>query len=333
MNSGGFMMIEDLFRERIVSLAKLPQDNTLDIDHLGNLKLLLIPIDHDYAGGSAAMHNALFRKYNLHYRTAFVVANPEDIRVIMDTFRDDPRYVGGGMGSGFKEKAIRCVDELDDSARFLGSINVVEKRNGKLVGYNTDGIGFVQGFLSEYPHGIENKKIVILGAGGTTLPVAYELARNGPRDIVILNRTVNKAEAVAEKISAYVYARSGGQERIGEELKNADIVINTSNKGAHPEEGYTAFGPMTEPYKENYLHDMKIAFDNLAQLPKAAIVADILLEHEPMTLRVAHFAGYRTHHGRSMNLYQAIPAIKIMTGIRTIADVDLEKVMRGAIGL
>jgi shikimate dehydrogenase len=322
------MRLEDLFDKGILAVAKKPKSNNLDLENLGEKKLVLIPIDHDYPGGSALMHNAVFEQLGLPYKTVFVVGNPKDAEVIIDTFRNDERYVGGGMGSGFKNKAPKYMDTLDDSATVLGSINVVQKKNGKLIGYNTDGLGFVQGLISEYPNSIYQKKILILGAGGTTPPIAYELSRKNPSEIVILNRTIANAEPTAKMVtdSGYNNIRIDGEDVIGKELANSDLVINTSKKGEHPHEMYTAFGPMTK----DYIADMTIAFDNLKHLPKSAIVADILLEDDPMTLKVARAAGYKTHNGRSMNLYQAIPAIKLMTGIDT-EDSLLENIMSDAI--
>lgn len=304
-------------------VAKQPKDNDLDLSVKNQL---IIPIDHDYPGGSAAMHNAVFRHYDLPYRTTFVVANPECAETIVDTFRADSQYVGGGVGSGFKDKVIPYLDELDDSARIVGSVNVIAKQDGKLKGYNTDGIGFVKGLLAEYPDSIEHKKVVVLGAGGTALPIAYELAKQNPREVVVLNRTVSKAKNLVSKIAEYVPARCGGEQDIRQELRTADLVINTTNKGAQPNEQYSAFGPMSDDYER----DRKIAEDNLSVIPASAIVADILLEDDTLTLQMARAQGNRTHNGRQMNLYQAVPALKLMTGL-DVDDASLEKIMRGGL--
>jgi len=317
------MMIEDLFRRGILRLAEQPKDNPKSLSELEKLKLVLIPIDHDYPGGSAAMHNAVFRKYGLDYKTAFVVAKPEDVKLIIDTFREDPRYVGGGVGSGFKDKAVKYVDELSELAKILGSINVIQKQDGRLIGHNTDGIGFVRGFLREYPDSVAGRKILILGAGGTTLPITYELVMLNPREIVILNRTVEKAKNIADRLPKTVKNRYGGEGQIGVEVVDSDIVINTSNKGASELKEYTAFAPITGDH-------MNTALKNLRRLPQKAIVSDILLGDETPTLRLAKNRGLRVHNGKDMNLYQAIPAFKLMTGIKKILDSDLEDIMRNA---
>ena len=321
------MDIKKLFDDRIITVASLPKDNSLDTSRLADYHHLLIPIDHDYPGGSAAMHNAVFEKFLPEYKTTFVVADPKDAKLIFDTFRNDPLYFGGGVGSGFKDRAIDLVDDLDDSAKVTGSVNVIRKENHRLIGYNTDGVGFLKGLTTEYPDSVKGKDILILGAGGTALPIAYELSRAGPNSITILNRTVSKAKNIADKISDYVVANYGGEDEIPKYISHADLVINTSNKGAHPFKEYSAFGPITDDLK----NDLEVASHNASLLPKDSIVADILLEDLSSTLKLAQEMGYRTHNGKSMNLYQAVPALKIMVPLDSVLDSDLETIMRDAL--
>lgn len=321
------MSIKELFENKTIKVATLPKNNFLSLDDLDNYNHLLIPIDHDYPGGSAAMHNAVFEKFLPNYKTTFVVANPKDAKIIFETFREDPLYFGGGVGSGFKDKAIEHVDELDDSAKITGSINVIKKQDDKLIGYNTDGVGFLKGLLNEYPDSVGGKNILILGAGGTTLPIAYELARANPNKITVLNRTVSKAENIAKKISPYTSASFGREDEIPRYVVDADLVINTSNKGAKPFKKYSAFSLITDDFQK----DLEIAKKNISLLPKDAVVADILLEDLSSTLKLAKDFGYQTHNGKSMNLYQAVPALKIMAPLDGVNDDDLESIMRDAL--
>ena len=76
--------------------------------------------------------------------------------------------------------------------------------------------------------------------------------------------------------------------------------------------------------------DLAVSKANLARLPSGAIVADILLEDMPLTLRLARDAGYRIHSGRNMNLYQAAPAFNLLTGLNKPEPV-LRKIMAGAL--
>lgn len=315
--------LRQLFDKGLLTVARQPKNNALDPKTLGGSKLYLFPIDHDYPGGSAAMHNAVFAHFGLPYRACFVVGNPANVEAIFGALKDDPLYDGGGAGSGFKDKVAPFLDRLDASAKAIGSVNVIAREEGALVGYNTDGIGFVLGLLSEYPDSIEGRKIVILGAGGTALPISYELAKKRPAEIVIANRTVDKADKIARLISQFCRARAVGEDAIGDEFGQAGIVVNTSNKGAQPNEKFSAFAPMTG----DAAADMTVAKTNLARLPRNAIVADILLEPTTLTLEMAKKNGNPIHSGRHMNLFQAVPAFRIMTKMR---DENLQTIMRGA---
>ena len=318
--------LREFISRGLLTVASQPKNNAVDLDNLSLLRLYVFLIDHDYPGGSAAMHNAVFAAYGLPYRSCFMIGDPALAGEIFSALRNEPVYSGGGAGSGFKDKIGPFLDRLDGSAETIGSVNVIARHHGGFAGYNTDGAGFVAGLLDQYPDCVAGKKIVILGAGGTALPIAYELAKRGPAEIVILNRTIAKAARIAQLIAPFCAARAAGEEVIGGELANAGIVVNTSNKGAQPNEKFSAFAPMTGDAE----NDLAVSFANLGRLPRTAIVADILLEAEPLTLKLAAQRGNPTHSGRHMNLFQAVPAFKILSGLDK-PDREILEIMRNAL--
>lgn len=255
-----------------------------------------------------------------------MIGDPARVGDIFAGLRADPVFFGGGAGSGFKDKIATSLDRLDASAKTIGSVNVIAREGDAFVGYNTDGAGFVAGLLDEYRGCVAGQKIVILGAGGTALPICYELGKLGPKEIVIANRTVAKAESIVRLIAPFTAARAVGEEAIGDELAGAGVVVNTSNKGAQPNEKFSAFAAMTG----NADADMAVSLANLARLPQSAIVADILLEDMPLTLKLAAERGHRIHSGRHMNLFQAVPAFKILTGVDK-PDAEILSLMRAAL--
>ena len=111
------MPIQTLFADGLIEVAAQPKNNALDLDSIGDVKVLFFPIDHDYPGGSAAMHNAVFERYDLPYRSCFIVGDPENVGAIFKVLKDDPNYMGGGAGSGFKDKVAPHLDGLDQSER------------------------------------------------------------------------------------------------------------------------------------------------------------------------------------------------------------------------
>lgn len=322
----GVSGMKGLIEKGLVTVAQQPRNNALNLEDRAVKRIYVFLIDHDYPGGSAAMHNAVFARYKLPYRSCFMIGDPKNVGDIVAGLRTDPRWWGGGAGSGFKDKIAPHLDALDTSAETIGSVNVIGRKGKAFVGHNTDGIGFVRGLLDEYPNCIAGQKVVILGAGGTALPISYEIAKARPKEVVISNRTVSKAEQIARLIEPFCKARAVGEDAIGEELEGAGVVVNTSNKGAQPNEKFSAFAPMTGDVDG----DMAVSLANLARLPKRAIVADILLEDLPLTLKLAAEHGCRTHSGRHMNLFQAAPAFRILTGVRK-PDKALLKIMREAL--
>lgn len=324
---GALSGLSSIIAEGLVTPAAQPRNNALNLGDRRLERLYVFLIDHDYPGGSAAMHNAVFARFGLPYRSCFMVGDPAKTGEIFGALRTVPVFFGGGAGSGFKDKIAPALDSLAPSAATIGSVNVIAREGSRFIGHNTDGVGFVAGLQAEYPRCLPGRKVVILGAGGTALPIAYEIARAGAAEVVVLNRTVGKAQAIADLIAPITRARAAGEDAIGEEIANADVVVNTSNKGAQPNQDYSAFAPMTG----DAAADMAVSLANLKRLPKKAIVADILLEARTLTMDLARKAGNRTHSGRHMNLYQAVPAFKLITGIDK-PDKVLLKIMRGAVG-
>jgi shikimate dehydrogenase len=318
--------VKALVDSGLLTVALQPKTNALSFDDGGLERLYVFLIDHDYPGGSAVMHNAVFAHYGLPYRSCFMIGDPAHVAEIVAGLRRCPIFAGGGAGSGFKDKIAGALDGLAPSAQTIGSVNVIAREEGRFIGHNTDGVGFVAGLQNEYPRCVAGQKVVILGAGGTALPISYELAKCDPKEVVIVNRTVAKAQTIADLIAPLTSARAVGEDVLGDELADAGLVVNTSNKGAQPNEKFSAFAAMTGDVDGDLAQSMA----NLERLPKTAIVADILLEDMPLTLKLAKAAGHRIHSGRSMNLFQAVPAFKLLTGLDK-PDEALLDLMRNAV--
>ncbi len=318
--------IQAMIDQGLVSIAAQPRNNALNLGDRKLKRLYVFLIDHDYPGGSAAMHNAVFARFGLPYRSCFMIGDPARVGEIFAGLKACGIFHGGGAGSGFKDKIAPSLDQLAPSASIIGSVNVIAREGDQFVGHNTDGVGFVAGLLNEYKNCVAGKKVVILGAGGTALPISYELAKQKPSEVVIVNRTIAKGQVIADLIAPLTTARAVGEEAIGDELASAGLVVNTSNKGAQPNEKFSAFAAMTGDVERDLAQSMA----NLARLPSTAIVADILLEDLPLTLKLAREAGHRTHSGRHMNLFQAAPAFRILTGLKK-PDKTLLKIMQKAV--
>ncbi len=86
------------------------------------------------------------------------------------------------------------LDEIDPLAKQIGAVNTVVHKDGKLIGYNTDGIGFVRAPQSISSKPLQEKRILLLGAGGASRAIYFSLADVGVKEIDVANRTVDKAK-------------------------------------------------------------------------------------------------------------------------------------------
>lgn len=327
-----------------LELAKLPAGNPASLEELISCdRYVITPIEHDYAGKTAAMWNAAYQHLHMNIRMAMMVGETQFAKEIINNFREDPKYLGGGSGVGFKDENVKYVDELDPLASAIGSINLIQKLpSGKLKGWNTDGIGYRQALeelLGEKGITLSNAKIVILGAGGTGNAVALALAEKGA-EVVILNRTLEKAEELARRINTFVgrvSARGGGEDTLKNEIKDASVVINVSTKGATGAfEEYSALAPARLPATpENISENRKASEDILASIPRGVILSDVVLRATPSPfMEQAQARGFATLDGIPMVINQGVEAFLIVHGgeLGTTNELrsQLKKIMQDA---
>ena len=302
---------------KLLTLAKEPPDNPASWDGLKRFaRYEVTPIDHDYAGKTPAMWNAVHRAFGMDAAMAMVVGNPTDAAAIVDAFRSDPKYVGGGSGSGFKERVYKLLDEITPLARAMGAVNIIKKLpSGKLLGDNTDGVGYARSLekiLSEQRKILNGAKVMILGAGGTGRSIAFALGEMGAQ-LTILNRTEEKATDLAQALNAYfgkATARGGGRQLIEELLPQQDAVVSTVDDAHSPLDVYSTLGLMGLPVTSESIRKNEEEVARLLGSAKTSlIVSDIRLRKEetPM-LRQAHELGFKILNGVPMVVNQGVAA-------------------------
>lgn len=327
---------------KYLDMATLPAHNPVSIDELVRYPRYAITlIEHDYPGKTPAMWNAVYRHFNMNVVMAMMVGNPEDAHRILDALRDDPRYIGGGSGVGFKDENIKHLDELDSLAEAIGAVNLIEKLpSGKLKGWNTDAIGYVQSLealLKKQNKTILGANVVMLGAGGTGNAIAFALAEEGAR-ICVINRTVAKAEELARCINARKggeVAYAFGEDALQQMLTGADVVINTSTKGAVGDfEAYSALAPARLPATpENIQENLDASLRAFSLISHTAIVSDIVLRNESTPfLKQAHEKGFTTLDGIPMVINQGVEAFLILHGDEVGRGSEVRDVLREVMG-
>lgn len=206
----------------------------------------------------------------------------------------------------YKETIINELDELDEQAQKIGAVNTVLNSEGKLIGYNTDGLGYVKSLEGAYPV-IKNKElnILLLGAGGAARGIYNGLKSSGYLNVDIANRTLEKAEEIQHtNISGMTNVLTLNEAE--QVLDRYDIVIQTTSVGMKP--------------------NIDTQIISLDKLKSTAIISDIV--YQPIMtqfLKEGKKRGASIHKGHTMLLYQAELAFNIWTQKQVeIGNMDLK---------
>ena len=141
--------------------------------------------------------------------------------------------VGANVTMPFKEQAYAMADELTPLAKIVGAVNTLKKRDdGTLLGDNTDGVGFVNDLLANKV-AITNKRILIIGAGGAARGVILPLLEHNPQEIIIVNRTAQKAKELAELFTQYGPVSGFGFDDLP--VSDYSLIINSTSSSMNNE--------------------------------------------------------------------------------------------------
>lgn len=249
------------------------------------------PIAHSM---SPAMHNDLFHAYGID-------AHYQPMHVKRDSLKEAVIGLKAIGVAGFnvtvphKETIIPLLDKLDPLAEAIGAVNTVVNEEGKFVGYNTDGSGYLQGLLTQFPT-IKEKNILIIGAGGAARAIYFTLAQAGVKQLDICNRTAQKAEVLINDCPFHVPSVVIGKEEAEENLADYQLLIQTTPIGMAPNIESIPFS----------LHNLKTD----------ALVSDIIYNPlETKILREARNKGAKIQNGLDMFVYQGALAFEKWTGI------------------
>lgn len=234
----------------------------------------LSPVMHQ-AGYEAVGYAADYQKFQV---------SPEDLG---DAVRGLKAlgYRGWNVTVPHKEAILPFLDELTEEARLAAAVNTVKVQNGRLIGHNTDGLGFVRS-LQEHMDLDENKKIVLLGAGGAAKGIAMALAPLGV-ELLVLNRSPERALELVNKIKEYGGKASTVAWGRGDWLTQANCVIQTTSIGLKNE-------------------DYPFSLEGLR--PETLVVDIIFNPWQTPFLHSAKALGCKIVNGVDMLLYQGVYA-------------------------
>lgn len=265
----------------------------------GLICLLGSPVAHSI---SPQMHNEAFKQLGLDYK---YLAFDVDEKTLKEAVCGLKALGAKGFNLTMPNKNLMCelVDELSVEAKMIGAVNTVLNDNGKLIGYCTDGVGYMQA-VKQAGHDIIGKKMTMIGAGGASTAICVQAALDGVSEIDLFSRKrsfVERTEKLVKdinnntncKINFYDLADN---DRLRQSLKESDILINGTPVG---------MAPNTE----------SSVISDLTMLHKDLIVSDLIYNPiETKLLREAKSVGCATFNGLYMLLYQGAEAFKIWTG-------------------
>jgi shikimate dehydrogenase len=230
-----------------------------------------------------------------------ILVDPLDLKYFL-THLSANRYAGCNVTLPHKENAVTLIDYPDQNVKEIGSLNTIYVRNGELWAESTDGEGFLQNVISTHPQfNFTDKKICIIGAGGSAKAIVERLFRANVKQINIINRSLLRAQDLQARYKKISKAFS--QQQTTQAMKECDILINTTSLGMSGQ--------------------AELDID-ITELPSHAIVADIV--YAPLKTKLimrAEAQGLRTVPGLGMLLHQAVRGFELWFGQKPVVTPEL----------
>jgi shikimate dehydrogenase len=271
-----------------------------DIDPPIRLGVFGDPVAHSL---SPEMQNAALRACEIEAQYARFHIRPNELRSALRFLRNLD-FVGVNLTVPHKIAGFGQIDEADESASRIEAVNTIHVRDKKLVGSNTDGEGFLRAVRSEFSVDLRDLRVLVIGAGGGTgRAIAWQCALENCERLVLVNRTLEKANALAERLrSFFMEARVLGpvarleaiaweEAAIRMQLADTDLVVNATPLGMNSSD--------PTPIQARLLAPHHMVFDCVYGPSKTAL------------LRAAEQAGARSANGISMLLHQGALSFSI----------------------
>lgn len=279
--------------------------------HTRMLCLIGSPVDHS---GSPAMYNYSFQKLGIDcVYLAYDIKEEETAEAIKALKLLNVK--GFNITMPCKTQALSCCDELSRAAELIGAVNTVVNVDGRLVGHNTDGLGWVRN-CRENGFDIMGRKMTIAGSGGAATAIEITSALEGVREMSIFalkDDFYANAEATVEKIRAHVPGcvvnlyDLADRETFYREIADSDIFTNATRVGMKPMDG------------QSLIEDASVFRPGLT-------VSDVVYNPRATKLLVdAESAGCKIIPGIGMLLWQGAEAFKLYTGLEMPAAEVMDK--------
>lgn len=266
--------------------------------HTKTIALIGSPVEHSM---SPAMHNAAFDKLGLDYAYLVYDVQPDDLESVVKGMKA-MGVAGYNVTMPLKTLILPYLDELSDAAKLMGAVNTVVMQDGKAIGHNTDGAGFMRN-LKENGVDIIGKKMTIVGAGGAGSAIFTQAALDGVKEIDVFNIRDNFYDATEKRIGELA-AKTGcditlhdldDKDDLRASVAASQLFVNASRVGMPPMEDQCTL-------EEDMLHDCLAVADTVYN-PRVTKLLAMAAEH-----------GNKAVSGLGMLLWQAAIGENIWTG-------------------
>lgn len=258
------------------------------------------PVEHSL---SPAIHNAAFRKLGLNF--VYLAFKVEDLEGAMRGIRALGNLRGFSVTIPHKIAVIPYLDEVETTARHIGSVNTILVDGSRLKGYNTDASGAIRA-LEHGGVALRGRQVLMLGSGGAARAIAFALGGTGIAGLTILGVDEQERKQLAEDLRnrTKLHPEQGpmAEATLRTAIKHADILLHCTPVGMHPKVDETC---IPAAWLDSHLTVMDIVYN----------------PRDTRLLREAKAAGCRTIPGLEMFLQQAIAQFELWTGRPAPADV------------
>ncbi len=271
--------------------------------------LLGSPVAHSK---SPLMHNEAFRLLGLDYVYLCFDVKEDSLKTAFEGLK---KLNVAGFNCTMPDKTAICelLDDLSPAAKMIGAVNTVVNENGRYIGHNTDGIGYMQS-VKDAGFDIKGETMTLLGAGGAASSIFVQAALDGVKKInlfSIKDRFWEKAEKMVDMVNSNTDCDAklielGNEDILSEAISNSKILTNATSVGMAPNTDNCV------------VKDFSVFNKNL-------IVSDVIYNPmETKLLKIAKEHGCPTFNGIYMLLYQGAEAFKLFTG----KDMPVEEIKK-----
>jgi shikimate dehydrogenase len=276
------------------------REATRDVDPPIRLGVFGDPVAHSL---SPQMQNAALKQCEIGMQYARFHIRANELRSALRFLRELD-FIGVNLTVPHKIAAFDQIDEADEHASRTGAANTIRVRDGKLIGSNTDGEGFGRAIRTQFSVDVRDLRVMVIGAGGGTgRAIAWQCALENCERLVLVNRTLEKAMALADRLRPFfagprvlgpvarLEATPWREAALRAQLADVDLVVNATPLGMNPSD--------TTPIPARLLAPHHMVFDAVYGSSKTSL------------LRAADEAGARGANGLSMLLHQGALSFSI----------------------